>query len=262
MKTKFLCLLGILLLASPVAFAGTACTSGATTGPTIVLANGHRTDFDFIAPSGTNYYQTTLTAGHSYSFEMVLDYDDAATANPVTTTIYKDATCTTVLAGGSATTGFKDTTAVDPVAPLNSFRGSVIASVTGPYSIKLVNGDGVNGRYVAVTVAETTLYSPFFSENPPGHTYWTFGNTTGATINGVLTLTTGGLGYTRNLTVPASGAVGSQSSDVFTPALPSPAGGSARFAHDGPPGAIQTRSTVVAPGYLESLQFGAMRDTQ
>src|SRR5260370_35620626 len=163
MKNRFFLILGMVLLLSPaLAFAGSACTAGRSTGPTIVLANGKITDFDFVGPSGTNYYQTTLTAGHSYSFEVLLDYDDAATVNPVAVTLYKDGTCASALAAGSATTGYRDTSAIEPAAPLNSFRGSVIASVSGPYSIKTVNADAVNGHYIAVSVIETTMFSPLW----------------------------------------------------------------------------------------------------
>lgn len=265
MKVKFVFLLGVLLLASPMAvFAGSACASGASTGPTIVPADGRIVDFDFVAAtSGINYYQTTLTSGHSYSFEVRMDYDDAVSVAPIAVTIYKDGTCTTALGNTGATTGYRDTTAIDPVLPLNSFRGSVIASVSGPYSIKVQNSSA-NGVYISVTVQETTLYSAFWSDDGGnGHTYWVFTNTTTAPIAGVITLTTGGstpTAYPQNVAVPASGAVGLVTTS-FNPAIRGQ-GGNTRFAHDGPAGAMLIRTTVAnfATGYLEPVPFTTVKE--
>src|SRR5437762_3994541 len=265
MKSKFFLVLGIVLLFSPVlAFAGSACAAGASTGPTVILSNGHLTDFDFVAPSGTNYYQTTLTAGHSYSFEVLLDYDDAATSNPIAVTLYKDGTCTAALSAGSATTGYRDTLAMEPAAPLNSFRGSVIAQVSGPYTIKAVNSDGVNGRYISVAVAETSLFSPLWSSNSGGQygAQYSIYNTTSATLNGTVTLSIFGGG------APVSGAVPLPPGLTFTGTnyvggVPVNKVGTTLFAYDGPPGSLTVSAAVVnfsvTPAFNQPVPFEAVR---
>jgi len=266
MKAKFVCLLGVLLLVSSVAFAGSQCQPGtptATAGPTIVPADGRIVDFDFVTQSGgINYYETTLTANHSYSIEVREDYDDVS-GTPVTVALYPNNACSgSPLAAGSATTGYRDTSAIDPALPLNSFRGSVIPAASGVYSIKVTNPDAI-GHYISVSVQETTLYSAFFSRNDPGETYYTFTNTTTASITGVITLTTGGsspVAYPQNVTIPASGSVGTVTSAF--PAALNGQGGNARFAHDGPGGSVQLRAIVAnfSTGYLEPIAFVALKD--
>lgn len=261
MKAKFVCLLGILLLASPMAvFAGSACVSGASAGPTI-LQVGKSLDFDFAAPAGgTNYYQVSLVSGHSYSFAAIMDYDDAVSALPIAVTLYKDATCSTSLAAGSATTGYRDTSTMDPAVPLNAFRGSVIASVTGPYTIKVQN-NAANGVYLQITVAETTLYSPSFTENSPYHTFYAFANNSSLTISGKLTLTTAGASpqsfSTAINAIPVGGSAGSDT--TFNAGLAGK-GGSAIFAHDGPANSIQAVSVVTNfNGYVNNVAFVPLR---
>src|SRR5690348_6345177 len=126
MKAKCLCLLGVLLLAPMAVFAGSACTPGASTGPTI-LRVGPALDFDFVAQSGDVYYQANLVAGLSYVFTDGSDYDDGLAVNDLVTTIYDSTTspCGTALAAGSATTGYRDITPMAPALPNNWFRGSV-----------------------------------------------------------------------------------------------------------------------------------------
>ncbi|HTC94587.1 MAG TPA: hypothetical protein VK699_14195 [Terriglobales bacterium] len=266
MKAKFLCLLGVLLLVSSVAFAGSQCQPGnpvATAGPTIVPADGRIVDFDFVAQSGgINYYETTLTAGHSYSIEVREDYDDVS-GTPITVALYANNTCSgSALAAGSATTGYRDTSGIDPALPLNSFRGSVIPPASGPYSIKVTNSDAI-GHYISVSVQETTLYSAFWSDDGGnGHTFWVFTNTTTAAVTGTLTLTTGGntpQTFTKPVAMVASGAVGLVTTSISGVAGQ---GGNARFAHDGPGAAVIVRTTVAnfATGYLEPVPFASLKD--
>src|SRR5205823_12288354 len=125
------------------------------------------------------FYQVDVTQGHSYSIEVRQDYDDGLSTNNLVTSVYDVAnggTCGTALsvsaATGSATAGVRDTSAMDPALPVNSFRGSIIATSSGTYKVKVHNSDATNGHYLSVSVAETTLYSPSFTKNGAFQTFY------------------------------------------------------------------------------------------
>jgi hypothetical protein len=230
-------------------FAGSACAPGASTGPTIVRI-GPALDFDFIAGSGDSYYQVNLVQGLSYVISDGQDYDEGLLVNSFVTSLYDStaSACGTLLAAGSATTGYKDITLAAPALPNNWFRGSVIAQHTGPYTIKVHNND-VNGHYVVVRVAESTLYSASWTENAPYHTYWAFSNTSSQAINGILTLTVLGGGnpsFSTNINAIPPGSSAGMDTATLSGSTPGILGhgGITRFAHDGPETALQATSTV------------------
>lgn len=270
MKVRVFLVLGMILLLSPVlALAGTACTVGATTGPTIVLAHGKVTDFDFIASNnGTNYYQSTLTAGHSYSFMVHMDYDDAATGSPLQVTLYRDACINALVANanGTVANSFRDTTAIEPAAPNNAFRASVIATTTGPYSIKIVNPDLANGKYIAVSVTETTMFTPLWSSNGNSQygAQYSMYNTTSGTLNGVITFNIFGGGAPVTGTVPMPPGLTFSGTNYVT-GIPPNKVGTAMLAYDGPPHSLTVSAAIVnfqvTPAYNQPVPFEAVRQS-
>jgi len=236
------------LLATSVAFAGSSCTPGAASGPTILAADGTTLNFDFDPPSTDLFYQVRLVPGTSIVITTGQNYDDALTTNNLVTTIYDSHTtpCGTPLAAGSASTGYRDITALAPALPLNSFRASLFPQFAGDYTIKIHNNDAVTGHYLYVRVTETTMYSPTFTENAPFHTYYTFVNNSSAAVNGTLSLTTLGnspqtFSNAVNNIPPNGGSLGGDS--TFNAGLLGK-GGSAKFLHDGPEDTVQCVAVV------------------
>src|SRR5438876_11142568 len=77
MNFKLLGGLGLVLLLTPVAALATSCAA-----PAVVPADGRLVDFDFVQNGGAvnaNFYQVTVTKGHSYSIEVRQDYDGVNT---------------------------------------------------------------------------------------------------------------------------------------------------------------------------------------
>src|SRR5947209_6923563 len=155
--------------------AGSSCATG-----TRLVADGRVLDFDFIAQSATGWYQFNAVAGRSYSVEVRDDIEeDNADLNVVTLT----ATC-----GGAAVTT-NPTTQLDPVLAANAFRGSFTETANGPINVSVPNANGSLGRYVAITVSDTTAFNPRWSTFGGFITQYGFQNTTSGTINGKLTVT-------------------------------------------------------------------------
>jgi hypothetical protein len=242
MKVR-LVVLAALLTIPGLLFAGTSCAT-----PTVVPADGRIVDFDFVAQSGDNFYQVDVTAGHSYSIELRQDYDDLQSVNDLATQVFGvgDGTCSTPLAVAPAPgSAVRDTTAIDPVLPANSFRVSTTASSTGTMRVKVHNNNGSTGRYISVVVADTTMFSPLYTTFSGFNTFYRFFNTTNQAVRGTLKLlnTDGSVLVTNTFTVSA----GASSETVYTgvpapPAIglsvPASRSGPAFFTHDGPPGAI------------------------
>src|SRR4051794_4441304 len=156
--------------------AGTLCASA-----TRLVADGRILDFDFVPQASTAWYQFNVVAGRSYSVEVRDDIeDDNADLNTVA--------LTTGCGGASVTVN--DTTLLDPVVAANSFRGSFTAPASGAVEIAVPNGNAGAGRYVAVTVSETTVFNPRWSTFSGFATQYGFQNTTSGSITGTLTLTT------------------------------------------------------------------------
>lgn len=181
MKFKCFLLVALLSLTPGLLYAGSGCGT-----PTIVPADGRVVDFDFVAPSTSNFYQFNVTNGDSYSVEVRQDYDDLQSPNPdITTSAFTDAgTCAAPL--GSTTT----TTAVDPALPGNSQRFSFTAAATGTVTLKATNSNVATGRYLSVSVSDTTQYNVRWSTFAGFITQWGFQNTTNQVIHAQLIATT------------------------------------------------------------------------
>jgi hypothetical protein len=238
MKINVWVLMWILGVVPGMAFAGTACST-----PTVVVADGRITDFDFVGPTFDNFYQFFGVQGRSYSVEVRQDYDDLN--SDLSFTIFDP----TQSACGTPMAGLTDSTAFEPALPASGSSGtrqSFIASTTGVYRIQAHNNTA-NGRYISVSVSDTTLITPRWSTGGGFYTSWGFTNTTSATLHGKLTIIDAGGGPNVVVAVTIN-----PNSPAFVVTLPKaggvnvPAGhsGSAVFVHDGPPGA------VVADGYI------------
>ena len=96
-------------------------------------------------------------------------------------------------------------------------------------------------------------------------TYYSFRNTTGATLNGTLSLLdTAGLAVaTTPLTVPPGGTASANTSAL---GVTRNRVGTARFPHDGPPGAIVAETAIanftISPAYVQPVKFQAVREAR
>jgi len=254
MRLRGLILVGIFMTWAGLAFAGQTCATA-----TVVPADGRVVDFDFVNTGTSNFYQFSVTKGHSYSVEVREDYDDP----PSTLTVQvnsENATCTTAAAGGHRTE------AIEPALPANSFRESFTAAASGTDSIS-VNNTGANGRYVSVSVSETTVFNPQFSTFVSFTTQYLFINTTSTAVHGVLTLTAtlcaGAL--PAPIVTPVIVPAGANLVLAANPngSIPTPAncGGYAIFTHDGPPGSLLTDSLYLNPSasVIVSAKFAPTR---
>lgn len=254
MTRKSLVLLVLVLFVPVLGFAGTSCAT-----PTIVPADGRVVDFDFVAASGNNFYQFTATAGNSYSVEVRQDYDDTNTDLTVST--FTDAACATALASPH------NTTAADPALPANATRYSFTAAASGPITIKVANGNASTGRYVSVSVSDTTQYNVRWSTFGVFITQWGFQNTSSQPINVKLVTTTvlGGSGTnSKSFSVPAQSQVfvtiAASGQDIN---VGSNKAGFAVATNDGPPGALLVDcffigggGAVIVPSVFQPVRQG------
>ena len=255
MKAKLGLILLTLLLVPAMAFAGATCAA-----PTIVPSDGRVVDFDFVANGTSNFYQFNATANHSYSVEVRQDYDgintDLSAAGGGGVSVFSDAgTC------GTAAAGLTDTTAAEPALPANSFRSSFTPTTTGSYAIKVTNG-GATGRYISVSVAETTMYASAFSTISGFAAFYSFVNTTSQAITGSITAFSPA-GVAFGAPVPINLAVGGNVS-TNTGALGVPAGktGYAVFTHNGPPAGVNAVCIVAnfTTNFVEPINFIPIRE--
>ena len=211
-----------------------------------------------IAPGGTAWYAASLHLGGSYSVEF--KNSTGTTPAPGTLTVFKgDDGCAP---GTSLVT--RDTTAIDPgAAPSSAARVSFTASGSDRfYRMRLVNSSGTPVSF-ALSVAETTLFSPAWTTNGNFDTYYSFQNTTGATLNGSLTLLdpTGAPLATMAVVVSPGGTTGLNTASL---GVTRNRVGTARFTHDGPPGAFVAESAIanftLSRPYIQPVRFVAVRE--
>ncbi len=250
---KLVSFLGMLVLISPMlAFgAGTACGTD-----THLVADGRILDFDFIAPGTTGFYRVDLVAGRSYSIEVRQDFD----VNNTDLTI-------SVLSGAcpGAAVVVNNTANTEPSTQVNAFRGSFVPASTGTFHISVVHGNGAGvGRYVSVSVSDTTVFNPRWSTFATFITQWGFLNTTGTSLTGTLTVidSVSGGPYTKQVTIPPGPTVFVTTTDTFTGGpIPNAHAGSSFFTHNGPPGSILTdcffvsgNAQVIVPSRFEAVR--------
>ena len=254
---------GVLFLLFPVlAYAGQSCVAA-----TVVPADARVVDFDFVANGVGNFYQASLVPGRSYSVEVRQDYDDPNT--DLATSIFPNATC----AGALDDTNSTDTTGQEPVLPANSFRRSftVPGNGTAPvvYTIQTQNG-GTGGRYVSVSVSDTTLFNTNWSTFSNFLTVWSFQNTTNKPIAATLTAYDNqgvppSAPKTINFTIPANSGVNKIIAGFagFDINAGPQHGGFAILTHNGPPGSVlaaaEFDNPTVSPNALVPTKFEGVR---
>jgi uncharacterized repeat protein (TIGR01451 family) len=226
-------------------------------GETVVVADGRLTS-GVIGAGATVWFGSQLKIGDSYSWEF-RSLTGASTPPGTATFFSGDDGCNLT---GPLTT--RDTTTIDPGAATTSRRDSFVASGTEPFfRAQLVNSGGPIPYSFSVT--DTTLFSPAWSTNGSFNTYYSFLNTTGAALTGTLTLldTAGAVLSTFPVSVPAG-----QTASTNTSSLSVVRGrtGTARFAHDGPPGAVVVEAAIanfsITPAYVQPVKFQATRDAR
>jgi len=118
---------------------------------------------------------------------------------------------------------------------------------------------------VSFTWSDTTMYSPAWSTNGTFNTFYSFQNTTTASLNGTLTLldNAGAVLSTFSLPIPSG-----QTTTTNTQALAVTPNrtGTARFTHDGPPGSILAEAAIanfaISPAYVQPVKFQAVREAR
>jgi uncharacterized repeat protein (TIGR01451 family) len=224
---------------------------------TIVVPDGRLTA-STIAGGATVWLASSLRIGNSYSLELKNETDSSVPPGALMAFRGDD--------GCSGTSSVTPTTTVgtDPGNAPGSVRGSFTATGTTPlYQFRLVN----SGPDIAYTfsVSDTTMYSPSWSTSGSFDTYYSFQNTTGIARSGVLTLfdTVGATLGTFPLSIPAG-----QTASTNTSSLKVARGktGTARFTHNGPPGAVLIESAIanftISPAYVQPVKFQATREAR
>lgn len=197
MKNNRLCLvLATIALVLPVwSFAGgVSCTS--TTG---LVPDGRVLDFDNVQPGSTVYYSFASVTGRSYSIE-VRDDVDSNPGGDLQIKYYSQTaqsagwTCATAVAMTAGTapnytsTQYRDTTAIEPKL-VSGQRVSLPAPANDTIIISVKN-NGSNSHYLAVSVAETTMYSSMWESYGNLYDYYSLANTTSAPLTYTLSLVT------------------------------------------------------------------------
>ena len=127
------------------------------------------------------------------------------------------------------------------------------------YRFVLVNASA--GTY-QISLSDTTLYSAAWSTGTGYATYYSLKNTTGATINGTLTLftTSGSVASAVSFAISKNATYSTNTMALGTGVNQT---GTAMFVHDGPPGAVLAESDIAnfntTPAYVQPVKFVAAR---
>jgi uncharacterized repeat protein (TIGR01451 family) len=226
-------------------------------GEMVVLADG-RVSAGVIGAGATVWLGSSLKIGDSYSLELKNPTEPAAP--PGTTTVFAgDDGCS-----GTSTLATRDTTLIDPVGEGLAQRVSFTATGTERFFRARVVNSGASVPFT-FSLSDTTLFSSAWSTNGSFDTFYSFQNTTGAALNGTLTLldTAGATLSTFDLSIPAGQTA---STNTSTLAVASGRTGTARFTHNGPPGAIVAEAAIanftISPAYVQPVKFLAVREAK
>ena len=226
--------------------------------PVVVVPDG-RLISGRLPAGATGWFGTAVSPEHSYSVEFKAAAVSAVLPGNMT-----------VFAGGdgcdaNSTLAPRDTTAIDPTLLLGGSRAALTLTGTSPlFRTRLVNDGNADATYT-FSVAETTMFSPAWSTGGAFDTFYSFENTTGASVAGTLTLfdIAGTPLPPLILDIPAG-----HTASTSTSALGIVRGrtGSARLTHDGPPGAILAAAAIAnlmtSPAYVQPVRFRAVRETR
>lgn len=231
-----------------------ASAEGTTCGaPTVIVPDGRITT-STIPNAGVFFFKISSRIGSSYSAEFHNVLGSAPTP-PGTLAIFSDAAC------GTAAT-VNNTAANDP-GDLNGARVSFTAG-TIQTLFSLTNSTGGTVTY-SFSVSDTTLFSPAWTTNGSFDTFYSFLNTTGAPISGTLTLyTVAGVQVATNaLTINPNSTASTNTVALATPRSNT---GTAKFTHNGPPGAILAEAdianlSIVPTPYIQVVKFSQTRES-
>ena len=223
----------------------------------VVVPDGRFTSAS-LAPAASQWFLLSTLAGHSYSVEI---HNSTGSVTPGTATLFRGDDGCALTSTAAAT----DTTAIDPAAPTTALRMSFTSSGADPvYRLQFDNTTGSSLDY-SFSVAETTLFSPAWSTNGSYNTYYSFQNTTSADLNGTLTLfdISGNLVSSTTLAIPAGTTKATNTVALGTVRNTT---GTARFTHDGPPGAFIVEADIAnftfTPAYVQPVRFRSVRETR
>jgi len=165
--------------------------------------------------------------------------------------------------GGAGTAAATNTTAIDPGAPVTTVRLAFTSSGSDPnYRLRLTNTSGAPVDY-SFSLGETTLFSPSWTTNGSYNTYYSFQNTTGATITATLTLTRldGSIASSTTVAIPSGATASTNTVSLGTARNVT---GTARLNHNGPPGAVLAEADIanfsLNPAYVQPVKFKAVRE--
>jgi uncharacterized repeat protein (TIGR01451 family) len=226
-------------------------------GAGIVVVPDGRLTRSVLPTGATGWFQASVRLGNSYSVEFKNATGD--TTPPGAATVYAGSD---PCAGPSSVTA-TNTSGIDPGGSTAMARLSFTAGAGSTFRAGLVNGSGLPIPF-SFSWSDTTLFSPAWSDNGSFDTFYSFLNTTGTSLNGSLTLldTAGVVVTTFNITIP-SGQTASTSTAALL--IPRNKTGTARFTHNGPPGAVVAESAIanftISPAYTQPVKFQAMRES-
>jgi hypothetical protein len=228
-------------------------------GSEIVMVPDGRLGPATIGASSTLWFGGSVRIGNAYSVEF--KNDTGSGTAPGTLTIFRgDDSC-----GSPTTLTTNDISGIDPAGTGGVARQSFIAAGTQTYfRAKLQNGSAVPIPF-SFSWSDTTQFSPAWSTSGAFDTYYSFQNTTGATLNGTLTLLSvgGAVVATFPVTVPAGQTVGANTSALGVGRNQT---GTAKFTHDGPPGAFALEAAIanfsISPAYVQPVKFLTVRDAR
>jgi len=243
----FAAILGAMLGPAIARAEGTSCTD-----PTIIVPDG-RITASTIPPGQTFYFKVSSRVGSSYSAEFHNTLGPGS-QTPGTLIVYSDAGCTVSITPAS-------TSSVDP-GDDNGVRVAFTAT-TAQSRFALDNTAGSPITY-SFSVSDTTMFSPAWSTNGTFDSFYSFLNTTGGTIRATLTLynISGTSVATNSFTINPNSTASTNTAALATVRNTT---GTARFTHDGPPGAILAEAaianfTITPTPYFQSVKFVPVRE--
>jgi uncharacterized repeat protein (TIGR01451 family) len=221
----------------------------------VVVPDGRLTET--VIPGGaTAWFGASLRIGNSYSLEFK-NTTGGSTAPGALTVFSGDDGCS-----GTSTLVTTNTADFDPPGGAGAARQSFTATGTATYfRARLVNGP--SPIPTSFSWSDTTMFSPAWSDNGSFDTFYSFQNTTEATLNGTLTLLnpSGTLVISHPLTI-APGQTAS--TNTLALGIARNQAGTAKFTHNGPPGAIIAEAAIanfsISPAYVQPVKFQALRE--
>jgi uncharacterized repeat protein (TIGR01451 family) len=226
-------------------------------GETVVVPDGRLTQAT-VGMGATAWFAASLRIGNAYSVEFK---NLTGSVPPGTLTIFTgDDACSP-----TSTATVNPTAGNDPAAAGGISRVSFIAAGTDPFfRARLVNTPGAPVT-ISFGWSDLTLFSPAWTTNGAFNTFYSFQNTTGSAVNGTLTLldTSGNVLSTAPVVVPAN-----QTASVNTSTLGVTRNrtGTARFVHNGPPGAVVAETAIANfstnPAYVQPVKFQPVREAK